>query len=274
VAGIFADAGRPSMVTARRAEATDVCRLCRQPSVLQNSHVIPEWGYGRLYDDKHRMIALRSGGRQPASADYMQKGIRERLLCKRCETRLSRYEKYARDLLMTRGLVLPPPRRQVVNQADYTPFKLFQLSLLWRAHLSRHLLFAAVDLGATHAERLRTMLDSEDPGDAADYPCFLSVLYVAGEQRADVMLPAGHGRTEGQRTYRLIFAGFHWMFVVSSHTRSHRMASTLALQPDGRFHLHGFEGIDSEGLRAYARSLMLPNRQNIERLQAGSTRRR
>jgi hypothetical protein len=83
-------------VTARREEATDDCRICRQPSVLQNSHVIPEWGYRRLYDDKHRMIALRSGGRQPASADYMQKGIRERLLCKRCETRLSRYEKYAR----------------------------------------------------------------------------------------------------------------------------------------------------------------------------------
>src|SRR4029453_8782301 len=56
--------------------------------------------------------------------------------------------------------------------------------------LSRHLLFAAVDLGARHAERLRTMLDTEDPGDAADYPCFLSVLYVAGEQRADVMLQA------------------------------------------------------------------------------------
>ena len=119
------------MVTARRAEATDGCRLCRKPSVLQDSHVVPEWGYGPLYDDKHRMIALRSGSRRPASADYMQKGIRERLLCKRCETRLSRYEKYARDLLMTRGLVLPPPRRQVVNQADYKPLKLFQLSLLW-----------------------------------------------------------------------------------------------------------------------------------------------
>jgi len=64
------------------------------------------------------------------------------------------------------------------------------------------------------------------------------------------------------------------MFVVSSHTRYHRMTSTLALQPDGRFHLHGFEGIDSEGLRAHARSLMLPNRQNVERLQAGSARRR
>src|SRR5262245_15781887 len=55
------------------------------------------------------------------------------------------------------------------------------------------------DLGATHAERLRTMLDSGDPGDAADYPCFLYVLHVAGEQRGDVMLQAGGGRTEGQR---------------------------------------------------------------------------
>src|SRR5262249_17465490 len=110
---------------------------------------------------------------------------------------------------MTRGrLVLPPPRRQVVNRADYKPFKLFQLSLLWREHLSRHLLFAAVDVGAGHAERLQTMLGTENPGTASDYPCFLSVLYVAGEQRADVMLQAHRWRTEGQRTYGLIFAGF------------------------------------------------------------------
>jgi hypothetical protein len=214
------------------------------------------------------MIALRSGGSQPASADYMQKGIREPLLCTRCETHLSRYEKYARDLLMTPArLVLPPPHRQVVNRADYKPFKLFQLSLLWRAHLSKHQLFAAVDLGPRHAERIRTMLETENPGTAADYPCFLSVLYFAGEPRADVMLQANSRRTEGQRTYSLIFAGFHWMFVVSRHTQHHRMASTLALQPDGGFHLHGFEGMDSKGLRDYARSLMLPNRQNVERLR-------
>jgi hypothetical protein len=157
-----------------------------------------------------------------------------------------------------------------VNRADYALFRLFQLSLLWRAHLSKHQLFAAVDLGPRHAERVRTMLDTENPGAAADYSCFLSVLYVAGEQRADVMLQAGSGRTEGQRTYRLIFAGFHWMFVVSSHTREHRMSSTLALKPDGRFHLHGFEGMDSRGLRDYARSLMLSNRRNVERLQGKS----
>src|SRR5262245_27899960 len=132
----------------KRKRATEDCRLCRQLSVLQNSHVLPEWGYGPLYDNKHRMIALRAGGYRAASADYMQKGIRERLFCKRCETRLSRYEKYARDLLIGRkGLVLPPSRGQVVNRADYKPFKLFQLSLLWRAHVSKHQLFAAVDLG-------------------------------------------------------------------------------------------------------------------------------
>lgn len=217
------------------------------------------------------MIALRVGGDQPASADYMQKGIRERPLCKTCETRLSRYGKYARDLLMTpERLVLPPPRGQVVNQADYKPFKLFQLSLLWRAHLSKHQLFVEVDLGPRHAERVRTMLDTENPGAAADYPCFLSVLYFGGEQHAGMMLQAHSGRTEGQRTYRLIFAGFHWMFVVSSHARYHRMASTLALQPNGQFHLHGFEGRDAEGLLAHVRSLMSLNPRNVERLQGKS----
>ena len=103
---IFAESAGLSTVNlaGRGADVTDDCGLCREPSVLQKSHVLPEWGYGPLYDDKHRMIALRSGGSQSASADYMQKGIRERLLCEQCETRLSRYEKYARDLLMTHCL--------------------------------------------------------------------------------------------------------------------------------------------------------------------------
>jgi len=56
-------------MTASRAEATHICRLCRKPSVLQHSHVLPEWGYHPLYDKKHRMMVLRAGGTQPYATE-------------------------------------------------------------------------------------------------------------------------------------------------------------------------------------------------------------
>lgn len=259
---------------AKFVNPTERCGLCHRSSVLRDSHILPEWGYNSLYDEKHRLLVLRSGGAFQPAAEYLQKGIRERLLCQHCETRLSRHERYARDLLTTPGrLALPPHRQGRRNRADYKPFKLFQLSLLCRAHLSTHPLFAAVDLGRHHSERIRMMLDTEDPGKGGDYPCVVGVLYLEGEPRASVMFQAASARTEGQRTYRLVFAGFYWMYVVSSHTDRHTILPN-ALQADGTFILRGVEALKSDGLRQYMADLMSPNRANVERLQAGRTRRR
>jgi len=55
---------------------------------------------------------------------------------------------------------------------DYKLFKLFQLSLLWRAGVSDRPIFKEVALGR-HQEILRRMLLDDDPGESHKYGCIM-----------------------------------------------------------------------------------------------------
>ena len=90
------------------------------------------------------------------------------MLCQSCETKLSKWETYARGLL-TGGTLLQYRREGTITWVegiDYSRFKLFQLSILWRAGVTTREFFSKVTLGP-HAERLREMLLAEDPGEKA-----------------------------------------------------------------------------------------------------------
>ena len=100
-------------------------------------------------------------------------GIYDRLLCKECEVQISRYEQYAREVFHRETLgVLEEPSRVVLTGINYTKFKLFQMSLLWRASITKRHEFAGVDLGS-HGERMRRMILKEDPGEPYEYGCTL-----------------------------------------------------------------------------------------------------
>ena len=73
------------------------CALCLGEAPLRNSHVIPEFLYRSLYDEKHRLHQVSADPAQPNI--YLQKGLREPLLCELCEQRFSVSERYASMLL-------------------------------------------------------------------------------------------------------------------------------------------------------------------------------
>ena len=140
------------------------CRLCLEPHKLRKSHIIPEFLFRDLYDDKGRFLVL------PASADgrphFRQKGFYERLLCGECEQRINVYETYVKRVLyddlptFTSG---EDHRKNRLAGLDYTKFKLFQLSVLWRASISSDPFFSGVQLGA-HEESIRSMVWEQNPG--------------------------------------------------------------------------------------------------------------
>ena len=122
------------------------CRLCTSSQDLCRSHILPEFLYRLLYDDKHRFSILEKG---IIGSRYGQRGLSEKLLCRACEQRFSAHEKYAADVM--RGRL--GHRAQVIgneiliHDVDYAPFKLFQLSILWRASVSTLDFFRLVSLG-------------------------------------------------------------------------------------------------------------------------------
>lgn len=192
------------------------CALCLQEVKLRCSHVIPEFLYETLYDEKHRLQVLSI---IPKQANWReQKGLRERLLCDACEQKLSVWERYA-SLVLKGGVSLTA--RQEGNIAhisglDYRQFKLFQLSVLWRAGVSSLQFFEKVQLGK-HAEALRQLLLAGDPGSPERYGCFMFGLKHEAGAFTGVIMQPGKVRLNGHTAYRFVFGGFLWAMLVSSH---------------------------------------------------------
>ncbi|MDP1680876.1 MAG: hypothetical protein Q8L39_03765 [Burkholderiales bacterium] len=103
-----------------------------------------------------------------------------------------------------------------VEGLEYAKFKLFALSVLWRAGVSALPLFAQVKLGA-HEEVLRLMVLNNDPGPPEKYPFILAPVLHEGELQSDMIIQPSWARLAGYYSYRFVFGGLAWVFVVSKH---------------------------------------------------------
>ena len=229
--------------TTLSTKTAPLCRLCLEPRPLARSHIIPrfftEGGYqlrptgkdGLLQpfvDAMHTDPAIKLGRRQKGGWDS-KLGTVQYLLCEVCELRFSKLEDYVRRYFY--GLTSPirlqlPITPDPFFQIDYKTFKLFQLSVLWRASEARGDFFTAVELGEKHSERIRKMLLEENPGTEDDYACALYRMVATPEvelllRRHNTALETGlfapiASRQEGSRLYTFLFGGLGWTFCVTS----------------------------------------------------------
>jgi hypothetical protein len=192
------------------------CTLCRAPQQLKNSHIIPEFLYEPLYDEIHRFHVLSIIPGQDNS--LKQKGIREPLLCETCEQRFSVWERYV-SLVLKGGIEITYRREGNLVYAsglDYVKFRLFQLSILWRASVSSHQFFENICLGR-HQETLRRLLLPEDPGISSRYGCLMFGLKFENKAFTQFIMQPGRLKLSGHTAYRFVFGGLMWVFLVSSH---------------------------------------------------------
>ena len=199
---------------------TGSCRLCGKQKKLCNSHIIPEWCYKPLYEDRHRFYELHPDG---TSTLRRQQGIREHLLCECCEGRLNKwfetpFHTYWFDLQRS-------PRVQAaagavtIPQFDYSIFKLFHLSILWKASLSSDAYFRCVSLGP-YEDKIRQLIWDRDPKPEDHYP-LIGVLLVDEEEprqvRCEFITPPGRSRLFGCHAYSLSYIGCEWIWLVTDH---------------------------------------------------------
>ena len=224
------------------------------------SHIIPEFLFKLLYDEKHRAHVLTTEERR--RAPYIQKGHREKLLCHACEGRIAVYEKYAAEKIFQSILAKRPDTREDdlwrVEGVDYHLFKLFHLSILWRASISKSKMFSKVNLGP-HEEQIRSLLLCEDPGASIRYPCMAVALcsdtrlirdYIDGPERLYVF---------GHNLYRFSFGGFFWLYFISAHNLPAFVKNAI-LSEDGRMHIRSKEIHSIEYLSDFFTELVHMNR--------------
>jgi hypothetical protein len=187
------------------------CKLCLKEAKLSYSHIIPELLYINIYDELHRAIKVTPD--KIERPPYIQKGMREYLLCYKCETQLSRYEDYASRLLNS-ILVMDLKQGEqslLVTNIEYEPFKLFQMSLLWRSSVSTLEGFESVSLG-TYEEDLRLRILNEDPGEPLEYGCLL-MMYPGGSKVDTVLFTPVLEELAGKTFYRLHTGRWFWYFI-------------------------------------------------------------
>jgi hypothetical protein len=204
--------------------------------------VIPEFFYKPIYDENPRRF--RSMSTMPGLPDsWEQKGFRERLLCWDCEQQFGRYENYARKIIYGGTEI---GRYQIQNPQrfvgiDYGTFKLFQLSLLWRASVSRLPHFGNIDLGP-HESVVHQMLLRQHPGKSYDYGCVPMYLVQPKDVPLDKAILAPEKiYSHGFRGYRFMLAGCLWLFVVSGHI-DRFPHKELFLQEDGTLTIVRMDG--------------------------------
>jgi hypothetical protein len=194
------------------------CKLCKEHKPLSESHIFPEWLYKPLYDDNHRFFVLSTDTNKRRGT--RPKGIYEKLLCNECEQRFSRWEGYARDVFHNLSLKVNEDERAVVfSGLQYTPFKLFQMSLIWRASISSRSEMHKIDLGP-HAERIRKMILEDCPGEVYEYGSILMLPALSQELMQQFVYPPERLPTKinGHSAYRAVFGGLFWLFIVSNHS--------------------------------------------------------
>ncbi len=147
-----------------------------------------------------------------------QKGLREELLCGDCEEQLSKHERYV-SLIFSGGMRVKSKRNGdlvKIEELDYNHFKLFGLSILWRAGVSKQQFFSEVSLGY-HEESIRQLVHANRPGNSDQYGFFLSPIVFNNQDVKDLIVQPTLSRLDGHKCYRFVFGGLVWVFVVSSH---------------------------------------------------------
>jgi hypothetical protein len=234
------------------------CKLCGALDPLKSSHIFPDFFIRSL---ERRIATGVHGQAQPMSIllstrpeieggqkqrGYWEKivGMKEALLCGKCEGRFSKYENYFREyfygnapapLVKQRvGDVISGPiygfdgmRECRVVHLDYVLFKLFVLSLLWRASVAQGKFFQGVSLGHAHEERLADALRSEDPGGEDAYAVGMFDLRDGASDMVDLIDNPEVARDQNNiRVCRMILGGFAFMVHVGA--KGHAPPADLA----------------------------------------------
>ena len=217
------------------------CRLCLQEkTLLKRSHIIPDFMYQEIYDEKHRIIKFDA---TKIHKEFMQSGAYQGdILCQNCDNVvLQKFEDYAaRFLYNGKGIHQIQSTHfklddgleylQVEN-VDYGKFKLFLLSVLWRASISSLPFFDSVKLGP-YEEKIRIMLLSGNPGLPESYPCIISTWRKNNLPNELIRKPAKHCMDD-LIMYDFPISGFMYLFRVTEKERKD-WALEATVNPDGR----------------------------------------
>lgn len=203
-----------------------ICKLCQEDTkLLKKSHIIPDFMYKEIYDEKH--FLYRGSAKNLDKMQTVPTGEYDsNILCKNCDNEIiGSYESYGSGVFFG-GLPqsnCPTFKSGKINDIyvtlfenlEYDKFKLFLLSLLWRASISNRKFFKNVSLGDDE-ERIRKLLLSGQAGNDSSYPIFISTFLGLKNIPADVIGEPHHFDKDKMNGYAFVISGFFIAYFLSN----------------------------------------------------------
>lgn len=160
-----------------------ICKLCGvEKELIGESHAIPQFMYREIIGDDKKVyrigvfaeeIKINKKG-SPAPYD-------KHIFCQQCEGIFSKYESYAKEAIYgIPNMHFENPQATfyrdingrpftIVEKINYKKYKLFLLSLLFKAHVSKQKIFEEVNIGI-HIDKIKKMILDGNAGEDYDYP--------------------------------------------------------------------------------------------------------
>jgi hypothetical protein len=145
------------------------CKLCGLEKKLIEAHIIPRSFHRIDPNDKQPTRLLTN-----VEGRYTQKlpkgAYDSTIVCEDCERRFSAWDDYGDEIFLKSWDKFEKLERhgEIIGYSlpeyDYPKLKLFFMSVLWRAAVSSHVLFASINLGPREPILKNSILNS-DPGD-------------------------------------------------------------------------------------------------------------
>ena len=151
-----------------------VCALCLQPKELRDSHIIPNAYFKAMKrENSGKLVAFDSSDESEARQSI--ESWYQKLLCHECEQRFSRWETSSIETLRRTAQSIEQTGNHggLIKSYDYSTFRLFLLSILWRATASDLPEFDEMVLPTEYQERLRRALREESPSENLALNCRL-----------------------------------------------------------------------------------------------------
>lgn len=220
------------------------CQLCREEKKLIKAHIIPEFMYQDLYEDKKMLMfmGVDLNEADESKAIYLYKGIYDTsILCDDCDNGILNKEldDYASRILYgydKQNLKINKYEQAdgveflVAKPVDYTKFKLFLLSILWRASISKRPEFVNVDLGP-HEKRIREMILNMDAKSVEEYPIVMFHYALNSKEARSVISFFMRYKKDTCHYYVTLIGGIMYIYYMSSRCIEKGFLK-MGIQPD------------------------------------------